>query len=235
MNNLNKILFQWVKLGAMFGCDPSCKTPDVEKLIIDSAGAMPQSARLHAMVVSWLGKYFKAVCRHRLAVLASQISCSKQSAILGYTLDRAKSLLSTDHFNLAIQKCSINSNPEPMFDAFSNNSSLAEIAKEAASQLALKWGLWTSDERLYTDAIRPAAWVIKNNPTLQTRLIFSGKLQATILVTLQHNPDAGKNESTLAKFCNVTRRSIRKALEHLELCQLITRKNRNIIPKIQFR
>jgi DNA-binding GntR family transcriptional regulator len=65
---------------------------------------------------------------------------------------------------------------------------------------------------------------MSNNPSLHKRAIFSGKLQASILVTLETDPSAGRSESALARACGATRNAIRDALDHLELCQFVQRK-----------
>jgi hypothetical protein len=196
---------------------------DTPVLLIDTAAVVPQFARLHSMTVSWLLSYEKLVCRHRLAVQAREMTSPLQSATLGYTLSMVRDIGSTAHFNLAINACESLSEPQPLFDVYSKNPRLQDVARDSSTPLAKKWGLWAPEDRLYTDAIRPTVWIMSNNPSLKSRAIFQGKLQATIMETIKADPDAGKSESSLARACGATRVAVRDALDHLELCRLITR------------
>ena len=225
MSKLDSITKQWIRLGALFSGRPASKTPDIEILLINTAEILPQSARLQSMMISWITRYEKLICRHRLAAMAGEITSPKQSATLGLTLSIAKHTCLTSHFNLTINTCCPLSDPEPLFDVYMANHKMRQLAKETTTALGLKWGLWASEERVYEDAIRPVSWIINNNPTLKTRALFAGKLPASILATLEANPGAGKSESALARACNATRRAIREALDHLELCQLVTRRH----------
>lgn len=223
-NQLDNILSQWARLGATFNVEQSDDTPDIEFLLISTAELTPQFARLLPMTVSWLTQFEKLVCRHRLAVFAKQIQSQEQSAILGYMLSCVRANNGSSHFNLAIQHCSPLPKPQPLYDIDRQNEKLAKLAEKFACKLANKWGLWAPAERFYDDAIRPAQWIMQNNPSLQYRALFAGKLQATIIATLINDPSAGASESALTRACHATRNAIRDALDHLELCGLLERK-----------
>ncbi len=235
MPDLDKILAQWARLGAMFNVRMARRTPDIEQLLTDTAAAVSSFARLHAMTVSWLVRYHRLVCRHRLSVLASQIGHPKQSAALGYILTLAKEHEHVDHFNLAIKACRPLPKPQPLFDVYLRNSAMVTLAKKQAEPISKRWGLWAPSERLYTDAIRPTEWVMNKNPSLEPRAVFGGKLPASILVVLRNNPDAGQSESALSRTCRATRSSIRDALEHLELCRRIHRRRIGNVTHVRVR
>lgn len=223
MSRLDDVLSQWTRLGAMFDVPPAEETPDLESLLLETAGLVPQSARLLAMAASWLARYRRIVCRHRLAVMVQGRSDPMGSAILGYLLTTVKHHARTDHFNRAIKVCRPLAKPQPLFDTYRRNPAMVRLAKEQTDPLAEPWGLWTPPERLYNDAIRPPDWVMERNPSLQPRALFGGQLTASILVTLQADPAAGKSESALSRACQATRCALRDALDHLELCRLIHR------------
>lgn len=223
-DSLERILSRWVRLGAAFNAPPARKTPDIERLLVETARVMPQFARVHSMMISWLMRCRRLVCRHRLAALAEQIESPEQSAALGLTLTLTRNYAQSDHFNLAVKACKPLAPPMPMFDIDRQNGKFIVLAKKLSCQEGRQWGLWTPKERLYDDAIRPHSWIMRKNPSLHNRAIFSGKLQASILVTLESNPSAGRSESALARACGATRNAVRDALDHLELCQFVQRK-----------
>lgn len=224
LNPLDTLLSRWVRLGAMFNVSAAAQTPDIEMLLIASARILPEEARLFAMTVSWLARYHRLVCRHRLAAVAEGISDPVHSATLGYVLSAAGRYARTDHFNLAVKGCRPLSTPQPLYHAYQRNSRMVELARQEAEPLGVSWGLWTPSERLYEDVIQPAAWVMKRNPSLRYRAFFGGQLAGSILATLKANPEAGRSESALSRACRATRCSVREALEHLELCRLIDRR-----------
>jgi hypothetical protein len=224
LGTLDKIISRWVRLGAAFGATPARKTPDIEQLLVGTAWVMPQFARLHSMMISWLVRYDRLVCRHRLAALARRIESPQQSAALGLTLTLCRNHAESDHFNQAIKACKPLDPPMPLFDIDRQNEKFIALAKKLSCPEGHRWGLWTPQERLYDDAIRPHSWIMTKNPSLHKRAIFSGKLPASILVTLESDPSSGQSESALARACGATRNAIRDALDHLELCQFVQRR-----------
>lgn len=223
MNDLERIQSQWTRLGAMFSVQPSRKTPDLEDLLIETARWVPGSARLFAVATSWLIQYGRLICRHRLVARIERESDPLTLATMGYMLSLVRDHTGKDHFNGARKKCSPLTQPRPLFNTYTQSEGLARLAKKQSDPLSKRWGLYSPPERLYTDALRPASWVMQTNPTLHYRAIFSGQLTASILVHLQIEPASGKSESALARVLHATRVALRDALDQLELCQLISR------------
>ncbi|MFT5131416.1 MAG: hypothetical protein ACI8W8_005052, partial [Rhodothermales bacterium] len=89
----------------MFNVPAAAATPDLEALIVDSSARIAEFARLQPMMISWLLRYEKWVCRHRLAVMASQIDSAFHPAALGYTLALAAEHSGRSHWNVAIRAC----------------------------------------------------------------------------------------------------------------------------------
>jgi hypothetical protein len=220
----DKILHQWARLGILFNVRPSGKTPDIEKLLVDTAIMLPYMPRLLPASVTWLTCYERLVCRHRLAGLAAVIS-DVDTAAMGLLLSIAKDFSGTDHFNLVIKKCRPLKKPKPLFEVDRKARQLWRLSQTNSSPISRKWGLWCEPVKLKENAVRPLTWVMQHNPSLQQRAVFSGNLRASILETLAHDKQAGQSESLLARHCHATRKAVREALDHLEFCQLIVRRN----------
>lgn len=221
--NSDTILSQWAKIGALFNAEPSEQTPDIEKLLIETAIFCPQMPRLMPVCVTWLTRYYRLVCRHRLAGFTSDVSDEDTSAGLGLILTMAKKHAGTGHFNLAIKACKPIYPPEPLFASDKISEKLSLLVKGRSCELGRKWGLWYEDIQLKEDAVRPLDWLMDQNPSLKQRALFGGNLRASILETLRFCPDFGESESALARHCYATRKAVREALDHLEFCQLALR------------
>ncbi|MBW8016716.1 MAG: hypothetical protein FVQ82_11055 [Planctomycetes bacterium] len=221
--NVKSVLMQWSKLGAAFNIKAANTTPDIEQLLIDTAMVLPQNARLFPVAVTWLCKNYRLVCRHRLAGLAARIDDPQTSAALGLLLDTVKSKIDIDHFNIVIKKCKTFKEPQPLFEVDRTNRKLAAMAKTTSCELGIKWGLWSPEPQLKEDTLKPTDWIMNENTKLINRAIFNGNLRASILETLTYDKQAGQSESALARYCGVTRKALRDALDHLEFCRMITR------------
>lgn len=68
---------------------------------------------------------------------------------------------------------------------------------------------WNGPNLLKTDVLQPTAWVMRHNPELHYRALFSRNLKASILACLAVDPDTERNESALARACGVTRKAPR--------------------------
>jgi hypothetical protein len=81
-------------------------------------------------------------------------------------------------------------------------------------------------------SIKEPGIVMRDNPDLHYRAIFSGGLKASVIVSLIHSTEFGISESALAKSCGVNRKALLDALEHLEFCQLVCRESTTAKTKI---
>lgn len=221
--NPDLILAHWNRLGIMFNVKASEQTADIEKLLVDTAAIIGQNARLLPAVVSWLCRYHRLVCRHRLAKFVSEINSPETLATLGFMLSCVKDKISTDHFNVVIKHCKKLETPLPLFYIDRKSKSLSMLAKSNSCDLADQWGLWCDKVEFRDDIIRQVQPVMKQNPTLKYRALFAGQLKASVLETITHDPQSADSEVALAKACGVTRKGLREAVEHLEFCQLVRR------------
>ncbi len=195
------MLSQWQKLGVDFGVKPAEKTADIERLLVDSAELLVDHQKL-LPVASWLCRYYRIVCKHRLARIIKDISCPEPLNVLKSLFSFVKRETSTEHFNLAIKACG-----------------------DFSQRLA-----WI-DRADYSNIKEPGI-VMKDNPDLHYRAFFYGGLKASVIVSLIRSTEFGISESALAKNCGVTRKALRDALEHLEFCQLVCRESTSARTKV---
>jgi len=224
MNGSNQILVRrWCRLGVLFNVPPSRQTPDLERLLLDTATAIPGSPRLFIMAATWLSHYGRLVARHRLRRMVGEAEDPAAVAVLGLLLDTVDTMCHTDVFAAAKSACGPASTQMPLFTADRASNGLAEFARSRASKVSKRWNLWTEDIELKTDALRPLDWIMEKNPSMQVRAILSGGLRASILACLQYDATSGASEAQLARLCGATRKAVHEAADHLELCGMIDR------------
>jgi hypothetical protein len=221
-NPRSDVQSDWARLGVLFNVSLAKQTPDIEGLLIRTSEAVSSNARLLPTVVTWLTLHERLVCRHRLARMVSSLA-GISSATLGLTLDLVRSHTHSSHMNAVIAACRPAKQAEPLFEVDRRSRAMMTIAEAKASRMSSKWGLWTQELELRPDVIRPIDWLMDNNPDLRYRAIFSGNLRASILASLSADPKTGSSESALAVACGATRKALRDALDHLELCRLLLR------------
>jgi hypothetical protein len=186
---------QWQKLGIYFGVKPAEKTADVERLLVDSAKLFAGNNKQLSTVASWLCRYYRVVCKHRLTKVIEDNLYPETFAQLKSLLSFVKCQVSSEHFNLAIKACGNFENAAAYFG------------------------------RVDYANIKEPPVVMRDNPDLHYRAIFSGGLKASVIVSLIHSAEVGVSEVALAKSCSVTRKALRDALDHLEFCQLVCRES----------
>jgi len=209
----------WARLGVLFACAPSAVTPDLERLLVDTARGAPENARLLPLVVSWLAEYGHFVARHRLKRLAADERDDETKAILGLLIEEAVAHAATRDLLIIHDSCEPLTRPRPLSDAQRDNPSLERIAERNASQASRKWRVWTPPVLLKKDAIRPVAWLLEQNPSYRDRIVRKGDLRVSILETLRRDlpKNEAPSESALTRLSGATRTAVRKALAALEL------------------
>jgi hypothetical protein len=216
---VHSVAANWSRLGAMINAAPAQQTPDIERLLLDTARVSPAHSRLFILAASWLALYGDYVARHRLARLVRDELEPEHRPALGLALDRAREHgdLNRARFNLAIDACGPAGVPRPLFDVDRRNLTFVRLAKKRASTLSRKWGRWTPDFDLKRDALRPADWIAKHNPSLIDRALTGGDLLASVLAECHADPNAIESEAELARRCGASRPAIRAAIRRLEL------------------
>lgn len=204
----------WARLGVLFNCRASRRTPDLERLLLDTARACPDNARLLPLVVTWLSQYGQFVARHRLKRLVQTELEPEHSAILGLIVEEAVTAGGTRELLIVSEVCEPRRLTGPLSRAQRTEASLAEIAKRHASEASVRWGGWTPPVVPKPDAIRPVSWLLEHNPELRERIIRKGDLRVSIIETLRRDVPGGtvQSEVALANLSGATRAAVRKAL-----------------------
>ncbi|MGA2439736.1 MAG: hypothetical protein ABSH08_02145 [Tepidisphaeraceae bacterium] len=228
-NNVNRVISQWARLGAMFNVSASRQDVDLERLLLDTTRHAAANSRLIILAVTWLAKYGQYVAKHRLAHLIRHELEKEHQATMGLMLDlaREKGTNNSHRFNQAINACAPADVQRPLLDVDQRNDFFVRTVRANASALSLKWGRWMEDFELKNDAIRPAQWIVKHNPAMRWRGDYKGDLRASILAELDTNPDAASSESALARTCGATRTAVRDALRQLEMAGRVSQQRQN--------
>jgi len=222
-HKLDHLIAQWTRLGAAFDTQPADESPDLERLLLQTARLTPQSERVFVIAATWLGKYGCLIARHRLKRLLVDELEPQHRPVLGLLLDTAREETGTAHFNGVIRSCSPAAEAGPLFEIEREDARLCGLAKRHASPISRRWNLWARPFQAKDDALRPARWIIERNAACRSRADFKGDLRASIMAALGNDPRAGESELSLARSCGATRSAVRQSLEDLERAGRIVR------------
>ncbi|MBI1337327.1 MAG: hypothetical protein GC164_10240 [Phycisphaera sp.] len=215
---IDNTIARWSRVGILFGARPSRRTPDLERLLLDTALVAPHYARLFTLSVTWLSQYDSFIARHRLKRLINDELEQEARPILGLILDLAIKHGATPTLNTAGKECGSFDEPRPLFEVHARSAARKHLAKTNSCPEAIRRGLWAPDVDLKLDALRPATWIIQNNPELVDRAVRKGDLRCTILETLRHDTQGEELDSELAlvRLCAANRPAVSAALDDLE-------------------
>lgn len=226
-DDLSDVEAQWVRLGVWLAHRASAATPDLERLILDTARRSPASPRLFVMAVTWLSRYACLVAEHRLAAMVKREADPEGAPALGLLLDLAIAHAGRHdrrrNLRRAMVHCRPAKRPAPLFDAERSTPALIERSKRRASEVSRRWNRWTEPMTPKYDALRPAEWIIAENPVLAFRADFRGDLRVSILLALREDPGVGATVSGLARRCLASRTAVLDALEDLALAGHVRR------------
>lgn len=209
----------WARVGVLFGCEPSQRTPDIERLLIDTARKCPDNARLLPLAVTWLVEYGQFVARHRLRRLVQTELEPKPQAILGLLIEEAVRHGATRELLIVTVECDPLSPAVPLSRVQRDQASLANVSERRASELSQKWGVWTPPVEIKPDAVRPVTWLLDQNTEYRERVIRKGDLRVSIIETLRRDVPGHSvaSEAALSRLSGATRAAVRKALDALRL------------------
>lgn len=209
---------QWARVGVLFNCAPAGREPDLERLLVETARRLGGNARTLPLVVTWLVEFSGFVAKHRLKRLAAAELDGEASAALGLLLDAAIEAGASAELAVARGACVPLKAARPLTQDLRTEARLASLAERHASGLSRRWGLWTPDVVLKTDAVRPVAWLLAHNPGFAARIVRKGDLRCSLLETLRRDtPGRVRSESELTRLSGATRTAVRKALAALVL------------------
>lgn len=202
----------------LFGGSPATTSPDLERLLLDTARLAPVNARLFYLAVTWLSQYANFVARHRLKRLVETQLVHEDQPVVGALLALAVSHGATKELLIAAEVCRKAVSGRPLFEVHARATALTRIARSQACPAGLRWNLWVPDERPKREALRPARWLLQHNPGYLDRIVRKGDLRCTILLALQHDAPEGvvASEVALAALCSANRIAVRHALDDLE-------------------
>lgn len=223
-SHADKLIRDWVQVGVLFGCNPSGTSPDLERLLLDTARQCHTNARLLPLTVTWLVQYGQFVARHRLKRLALEELESEFQAVLGLIIEEAVEHGATRDLLIVSEACEPLAAPRPLAAAQQDDGPLARIAARKASDVSRRWGVLAPPVTLKEDAVRPVTWLLQRNPAYRERIIRKGDLRVSILETLRRDVigHAVPSESALTRLSGATRTAVRKALAALELEGMVT-------------
>lgn len=209
----------WARVGVLFGCEPSRESPDLERLLIDTARKCPDNARLLPLAVTWLVEYGQFVARHRLKRLVQTELEPEPQAILGLLIEEAVRHGATRELLIVSEECYLLSPAVPLSQVQRDQDSLTRISERRASELSQKWGVWTPPVELKPDAVRPVTWLLDQNNEYRERVIRKGDLRVSIIETLRRDVPGHSvaSEAALSRLSGATRAAVRKALDALRL------------------
>lgn len=215
---LSWTIARWGALGAGFD-EPKIPvgTPDLERLLLDTARCVPNSARLLAVACTWLRTYADVVASHRLKRLIQAELEPEHHAAMGLLLDAAQEGEHQPAFAWITKTLERAHDERPLFVDQRTNAALAQLARRRASALSKRWGLWCAPIEVKGDALRPARWVMERHQSFMARADFRGDLRASVLAALRFDDGAGHSESALARLAGGSRSQVREALENLRL------------------
>ncbi len=218
-SRLDNLIAEWSAIGAAFAITPDTggRTPDIERMLLETARLAPRMARLFIMAATWLHEYGDLIAKHRLRRLIADELEPAHRPTLGLLLDIAQGGTHPPEFASVIRTLPKMNPPRPLFEAERATAALAARAERRASATSRQWGLWCEDFEFKTDALRPAGWIMAHHPGLITRADFRGDLRASVLAALTHDPGAGHSEVSLAASAGGSRAQVRSALRNLEL------------------
>ena len=222
-DTLDHLIAKWTRLGAGFRARPARQSPDLERLLLNTARLASQNARLFILAATWLCRYADLVARHRLKRLVADELEPEHRPVLGLLLATVREETGTTHFNSVIRECSPAQEPRPLFEIERRNDKLRRLAKRHASPISREWNLWTRAFGPKIGALRPVRWVLKRNPGYRSRADLKGDLRASIIATLAEDPRAGESELRLTRECGATRSAVRDSLDDLETAGRVTR------------
>lgn len=209
----------WARAGILLGCAPSDDSPDLERLLLETARGCHANARLFPLAVTWLAAYGQFVARHRLKRLVVKELEPEFRAVLGLIIEEAAGHGATRDLLIVCEACEPLKDARPLAAVQRDGGPLSRLAKRRASALSRRWGVWAPAAVLKEDALRPVAWILRQNPGYRGRIIRKGDLRVSILETLRRDVPGGAvaSESALARLSGATRTAVRKALASLRL------------------
>ncbi len=218
-----KLAAAWSRLGCTLNVAPARRTPDLELLLLETVHEARRNSRLLILAATWLLCYGEFVAKRRLALLVREHLSGEDQPIMGLLLDwvRSRDVRHLHRFDAAIAQCAPAREAGPLLDLNRGDPVLHDLAEKRASLVSRSWGCWMETFEPKLDAIRPAEWVAKHNPSLAIRALCGGDLVATIAADVHAGITDAGSESALARRYGASRAAVRDALRKLKLAGVV--------------
>ena len=217
---------RWKYWGAGFAVEPCNEPAYLELLLIDTAIQLRREPRLLPMAVTWLTEHFDIVDLAELTSRAQELR-GRDSAALGLLLETAQQFIGDPVLENVLSACHPWEAHGPLYDFIASRPALRRIARENASPVSRKWGLWVQPlQSLKRDAMRPESWIARHNPSFVLRTLLKGDVRSKVMAALGEDGLRDATETDLTRRAGCTRRAMHLALANLESAGLITQERR---------
>lgn len=130
--DLDNTIARWTRLGVLFGGRTARISPDIERLLLDTARLAPINARLFYLAVTWLSQYGNFVARHRLKRLVETELALSHHPALSALLTLAVKQGASKELLIATEPCEPAEESGPLFDVHRRSPTLADLARRNA-------------------------------------------------------------------------------------------------------
>ncbi|MFG0247554.1 MAG: hypothetical protein ACF8OB_01600 [Phycisphaeraceae bacterium JB051] len=172
-HRLDIVISQWARIGLFIGEEIASTTPHLEQLIIDTARAIPNNARLFYAIMSWLSQYGVLVNVGQLQKLLEDDLASEHHPALAALIALSVKHGAPSKLMRISDRCEAADNTRPLFISHQHSVTLKDLAKQQACSECLKWNIWVTDQNPLGDILRPLPWILKHNPEFKSRLAVS--------------------------------------------------------------
>jgi len=180
---LDQLICRWTSIGVGFNA-PMGGSFDLERLILDTARNAHSMTRLFIMSATWIHTYGDMIDKHRLNQLICDELEPEYHPVIGLLLDIAQQGAHPLEFETIIKTLKPAKHPRVLFDSSRKNTNLHDLTKRKASSISQKWNLWCQPFEFKDDAIRPASWMMRRHPELDSPTDTPEERIANVLILL---------------------------------------------------
>jgi hypothetical protein len=173
---------QWKKTGIAFNVPEAQQPVDLEKVLLETAAAGRQEARLLWGMLTWVIQAGDLINISRL----SRLTASGNNAVLGAVLALALERGADRKLKTVMQLCRPLDPPEILFAKMSEMECTRNQERENGLPEFKAWGLYSSTVRIMDDAIAPRPRILRSNRNLACRAVFGAGIKAEIIFWLSN-------------------------------------------------
>ncbi|MCA9272842.1 MAG: hypothetical protein KDA31_07340 [Phycisphaerales bacterium] len=217
--NTDRLLDDWAEVGVRTGGAPSGRTPDLERLLVETARHAPEDARLLQCGATWLVTFGQFVARRRLLRLVTDELNPEIQAILGLAIDEAMQRGAPLELRSLRDTWRPLGDPVPLLYAQREQRALWANAEQNASDHSRHWGVYAPPIEFRPDDVRPPGWLVSRHPSYRDRIVRRGDVRASIIESLRFDAPGQRvsSEAEIARLCGANPATAQRALRALEL------------------